>query len=292
MTAALSTLDELNTLPAADFKAALAPVFENSPWVAEGVASFRPFANLTALHKAMIAQIASLPDKAQVEFLRGHPRLSPETLRRGTTAESTAEQTAAGLNALDNVTIDRLDALNAAYEKKFDYPFILAVRRASLPTLLVTFERRLAASAEAERAEAFMEIAAISWMRLLDRVQPAPTGSVSTHVLDTVCAMPAAGLGVELWGRDTDGNSICLETFMTDANGASRRDLLGQGRLRAAQYEWRYDTPTYFAAKGYPTSARSFLGKISVAFSVWNPEEHFHIPLLLTPGSYMTYRGS
>lgn len=83
-----------------------------------------------------------------------------------------------------------------------------------------------------------------------------------------------------------------LETFTTDANGASERDLLGQGRLRAGVYEWRYDTPTYFASKGYATPARSFLGRIKVAFSVWNPEEHFHVPLLLTPGSYTTYRGS
>jgi 2-oxo-4-hydroxy-4-carboxy-5-ureidoimidazoline decarboxylase len=232
-----------------------------------------------------------LPDQAQIEFLRGHPRLSPETLRRGTTAESTAEQIAAGLNKLDEGTIERLDALNAAYERKFEYPFILAVRRASLATLMATFERRLSACAEAERAEALIEIAAISWMRLLDRVKPAPTGSVSTHVLDTVRAVPAAGLGVELWGRSTDGAAICLESFTTDANGASGRDLL-EGRLQAGLYEWRYDTPTYFAARGYPTTARSFLGKISVAFSVWNPEEHFHVPLLLTPGSYTTYRGS
>jgi 2-oxo-4-hydroxy-4-carboxy-5-ureidoimidazoline decarboxylase len=289
--AGLITLAVLNSLPAAEFKAALAPVFENAPWVAENVAQARPFASLTTLHKAMIAQIDGLDDTAQIAFLRGHPRLSPETLRQGTTAESTAEQTAAGLNALDGATVERLNELNAAYETRFGFPFILAVRRASLATLLATFERRLATSPEAERAEAMMEISAISWMRLLDRVEPAPTGSVSTHVLDTVRAQPAAGLGVELWRCDA-GGPIRVESFTTDANGASSRDLLGQGRLRAGQYEWRYDTPTYFAANGYPTSARSFLGQISVAFAVWNPEEHFHVPLLLTPGSYMTYRGS
>ncbi|MBI1201213.1 MAG: 2-oxo-4-hydroxy-4-carboxy-5-ureidoimidazoline decarboxylase [Rhodopseudomonas sp.] len=291
MSAALLTLDQLNAMDAAAFKAALGPVFENAPWVAEGAAKLRPFTSLTALHRAMIAQIAARPEADLIAFLRGHPRLSPETLRRGTTAESRAEQTAAGLNALDDTTVAKLDALNAEYEKKFGFPFILAVRRASLPTLLATFERRLTASADAERAEALMEITAISWMRLLDRVRPAPTGSVSTHVLDTVRATPAAGLGVELWGHDADGKAICLETFMTDANGASGRDLL-EGRLKPGQYEWRYDTPTYFASKGYPTTARSFLGKVSVAFSVWNPEEHFHVPLLLTPGSYTTYRGS
>ncbi len=290
--AATTTLAALNAMPATDFRAALAPVFENASWVAEGVAAKRPFASLTALHKTMTALIGAQSDEAQIAFLRGHPRLSPETLRKGTTAESTAEQTAAGIGALDKATIAKLTALNAAYDEKFGFPFILAVRAASLPTMLATFERRLAASPEAERAEALAEIQAISWMRLLDRVQPAPTGSLSTHVLDTVRAMPAAGLGVELWGPDAAGQPMCLESFITDANGASERDLLGEGRLRAGTYEWRYDTPTYFAARGYPTPARSFLGKVSVTFSVWNPEEHFHVPLLLTPGSYMTYRGS
>lgn len=292
MTADMINLDELNTLPAAQFAAALAPVFENAPWVAAGIAVTRPFASLTALHRAMLDQLATLGDEALVEFLRGHPRLSPDTLQRGTTAESTAEQTAAGLATVDTATRARLDALNDAFESKFGFPFILAVRHASLETLLATFERRLAAHAEAERREALMEIAAISWMRLLDRVRPAPTGSLSTHVLDTVRAAPAAGLGVELWRREPDGAMIRLEAFTTDANGASGRDLLGQGQLRAGQYEWRYDTPTYFAGLGYATLARSFLGKVSVAFSVWNPEEHFHVPLLLTPGSYTTYRGS
>lgn len=292
MTAELTSLEELNALPAAQFNAALAPVFENAPWIAAGAAAGRPFASLTALHRTMIEQLATLSGDQLIAFLRGHPRLSPDTLRRGTTAESTAEQTAAGLGAVDDATRAQLDALNAAFEAKFGFPFILAVRHASLATLLATFERRLAASPEAERAEAMMEIAAISWMRLLDRVRPAPTGSVSTHVLDTVRAAPAAGLGVELWRREPDGAMIRLEAFTTNLNGASERDLLGQGQLRAGQYEWRYDTPTYFAGHGYATVARNFLGKISVAFSVWNPEEHFHVPLLLTPGSYTTYRGS
>lgn len=288
----MTTLAALNAMPDADFAAALAPVFENAAWVAEATATKRPFVTLTDLHKAMMALVGGQSDDAQVCFLRGHPRLSPDTLRKGTTAESIAEQNAAGIGALDETTISKLDTLNAAYDMKFGFPFILAVRCASLPTLLATFERRLAATPDAERAEALREIEAISWMRLLDRVQPAPTGSLSTHVLDTVRAMPAAGLGVELWGQDASGQPACLERFTTDASGASDHDLLGQGRLRAGTYEWRYDTPTYFAAKGYPTPARSFLGKVTVAFSVWNPEEHFHVPLLLTPGSYMTYRGS
>lgn len=288
----LISLDALNAMSAGDFSASLGPVFENAPWVATAVAAHRPFASVTALHKAMMAEIAALPADRLVRFLSGHPRLSAETLRRGTTAESTAEQTAIGLDGLDAGLSGRLDMLNSAYEARFGFPFILAVRKASLATLFATFERRLAASPEAERAEALAEVSAISWMRLLDRVQAAPTGGVSTYVLDTVRAAPAGGLAVELWRRESNGDMTRIVSFVTNDDGACDGTLLEGGHLAAGTYEWRYDTSTYFARHGYSTPARSYLGKVQVAFTVWNPEEHFHVPLLLSPGSYTTYRGS
>ncbi|MEP9368342.1 2-oxo-4-hydroxy-4-carboxy-5-ureidoimidazoline decarboxylase [Xanthobacter sp. VNH20] len=289
---AVIDLATLNDASDAEFVATLAPVFEHSPWVAREVASARPFPTLTVLHRAMMATLSALDREALVTFLRVHPPLSPESLRGGTTPESIAEQSALGIATLDAAAAARLEALNAAYEKRFGFPFILAVRKASLDTLFATFERRLAASDEVERAEALEEISAISWMRLMDLVRPAPTGSLSTHVLDVVRATPASGLGVELWRHDQDGGMTRLEAFVTNAAGASERDLLGGGRLAAGTYEWRYDTSTYFARHGYATPARAYLGSVKVAFTVWNPEEHFHVPLLLSPGSYTTYRGN
>ncbi len=288
----LISLTELNALPPAEFCALLGSVFEHSGWVAEATADERPFASLTKLHQVMMGKIEALPVADQEAFLRGHPRLSPASLKTALTAESTAEQTAAGIAQLDSAARERLDGLNAAYEAKFGFPFILAVRYASFSTLMASFERRLNASPETERLEALKEISAITWMRLLDRVRPAPTGSLSTHVLDTVRAAPAAGLGAELWQKEINGTERQLFAFKTDANGASEVDLLGDGALTAGTYEWRFDTPSYFAAHGYATPARAFFGKINVAFTVWNPEEHFHVPVLLTPGSYTTYRGS
>jgi 2-oxo-4-hydroxy-4-carboxy-5-ureidoimidazoline decarboxylase len=81
-----------------------------------------------------------------------------------------------------------------------------------------------------------------------------------------------------------------LDSVTTNENGRCGVDLADG--LSFGTYEWRYDAPSYFAGHGYPTPARAFLGKIKVAFSVWNPEEHYHVPLLLTPGSYTSYRGS
>lgn len=284
-------LDDLNALGSGEYEAVLAPVFEHAGWVAQAVREQRPFTSLTALHAALLAALRDAGAGSVLAFLRGHPSLSPRSLRGKLTAESTAEQTAAGIDRLDADTEASLERMNEAYEAKFGMPFILAVRHASLATLLASFTRRLAASPEAEREEALQEIAAITWMRLLDRVRPAPTGALSTHVLDTVRACPAAGLGTELWRRGRDG-LVQLESLVTNANGSSSRDVLGGGRLAAGTYEWRYDTPAYFAGLGFATPARSFLREITVAFSVWNPEQHYHVPLLLTPGSYTTYRGS
>ncbi len=289
---AVIDLAALNDASETEFVEILAPVFENSPWVARKIVAARPFASLTALHRAMIAEIAALDRDRLAAFLRGHPPLSPESLRRGTTPESVAEQSALGIATLDSAIVARLEGFNVAYEARFGFPFILAVRQASIETLFATFERRLAASAEAERAEALAEISAISWMRLMDRVRPAPTGGLSTHVLDVVRATPAGGLGVELWRHEQDGGMTRIEAFVTNADGASAGNLLDGGRLVAGTYEWRYDTPTYFARNGYPTPARAYLGQVRVAFTVWNPEEHFHVPLLLSPGSYTTYRGN
>ena len=285
------TLDTLNAAPPADFAATLAPIFEHAAFVATDCVALRPFPSLTALHAAMVAVLAALPPDRQLAFLNGHPQLSPRSLRQAMTADSTAEQSAAGIGALDAATADRLDAMNALYQARFGFPFILAIRQASPATLLAAFSRRLLAGPEAERAEALAEIAAIGWLRLLARIQPAPTGSLSTHVLDTVRACPAAGLGVALY-RCEAAAKIHLMSFTTNANGASERHLLGGGQLRAGAYEWVYDTPSYFAAHGRPTAERAFLGQVVVGFSVWNPEQHFHVPLLLTPGSYTVYRGS
>ena len=285
------TVDGLNAATADSFAAIAAPVFENAPWVTEGLAAVRPFASLTALHGAMMQRLLAAPSGKQAAFLRGHPMLSPSALRQGITAESMAEQRAAGIDALDSAAAARLDAGNAAYHARFGFPFILAVRHATPAVIFAALERRTAAEPHAELAEALREIAAISWMRLLDRVAPAPTGGISLHVLDTVRSRPGAGLDGELWRCLPSQAAMCMARFTTDANGRAPT-MLGGGGLFAAMYEWRLDTGAYFARHGIPTPDRGFLPSLLVRFGVVNPEEHFHVPVLLAPGSYTTYRGS
>lgn len=286
MTAKRLTLAALNALPIDGFVAVLGAVYEHADWVAKAVAPARPFASLTELHRAMAAALGSATDEVMLAFLRGHPALSPGVLPAGLTEDSTNEQRSARLAALDTQAGARLMAANAAFAARFGFPFILAVRNASAATILAAVERRVGSSSAAEMAEALREVQAISWMRLLERISPAPAGALSLHVLDTARARPAAGLAGELWHGESR-----LATFTTDDAGRSGR-FLDAGQLESGGYEWRLDTAAYFAASGLPTWDRSFLPAVSVHFSVWNPEEHHHVPVLLTPGSYTTYRGS
>ena len=285
------SLAALNAVSADEFAALAGPLFENAAWVTQGLAAERPFASPTALHAAMIRRIDGASDDIKRAFLRGHPMLSPATLRQGTTAESTAEQRSGRIDTMDDDAAARLDAANDAYLARFGFPFILAVRHASLATILAAMERRSSAAPAAEFGEALREIEAISWRRLLDRVAPAPTGGISLHVLDTARTRPASGLGGELWHVPSEGAGSCLARFVTDDNGRAAT-MPGGGQLVAGSYEWRLDTAAYLARNGVPTLDRSFLPAVSVRFAVMNPEQHFHVPVLLSEGAYIVYRGS
>ncbi len=284
-------LAALNEAAPEAFAAATEPLFEDAPWITQGLAEARPFASLTALHAAMMTRLHAASELTKLAFLRGHPMLSPTTLRQGTTAESTLEQRLARIDALDEAAAAQLDAANAAHLERFGFPFILAVRHASLATILGAMERRLQAAPHAEMIEALREVEAISWMRLLDRVAPAATGGISLHVLDTARSRPAAGLRGELWQCPAGSAPVRVAIFITDGSGRVAK-LLGDGELVACRYEWRLDTTAYFARHGAATLDRAFLPAVCVRFGVANPEEHFHVPLLLSPGSYTTYRGS
>lgn len=285
------SLAALHALSDDAFEAVIAPLFENAPWVTAGLAAARPFASLTVLHAAAMARLHAADDAVQRAFLRGHPTLSPATLRQGITPDSLAEQRSAGIDAIGGQDAATLDAANAAHLARFGIPFILAARGTSLATILAAMRRRASASPAAEQAEALREVEAISWMRLLDRVEPAGTGGISTHVLDTVRTRPGAGLEGELWSVAPNVTARCLARFVSDENGRVAT-MLGDGALVAGAYELRLEVAAYLARHGAATLDRSFFSSVSVRFAVMNPEDHFHIPVLLSNGAYTAYRGS
>lgn len=166
------TLEELNRLPVAAFTEKLGAIFEHSPWVAEQAAARRPFADVAALHAAMVDAIEAAGEEAQVRLIRAHPELGGKLAMRGElTAESTQEQAGAGLNQCSPEEFAALTDLNRRYGEKFGFPFILAVRGHNRQSIIGEFTRRIELAPEAEQAESLRQIYRIGLFRLQDLVR-------------------------------------------------------------------------------------------------------------------------
>ena len=167
-------LQQLNAMPADEFVARLAGIFEHSPWVAERAASGRPYASRQALLDAMRAAVDTAAPDERMALIRAHPQLGARGLSQATlTAASAGEQRGAGLLACTSADFARLDALNAAYLEKFGMPFIMAVRGHDHVSIIANFEARLANDPATERHAALREIGLIAGFRLADAVTAA-----------------------------------------------------------------------------------------------------------------------
>jgi 2-oxo-4-hydroxy-4-carboxy-5-ureidoimidazoline decarboxylase len=291
------SLDQLNALGAADFTAALADIYEHSPWVAEAAAAKRPFATLAALHKAMMAAVRAAPAEAKLALVKAHPDLAGKAARAGAlTAKSTNEQASAGLDALSEAEFARFHALNDGYKAKFGIPFIICVRRHSKDSILSEFERRLAQDKDDAFDTALGEIFRIAALRLDSKVTApaglAMHGRLSTHVLDTHGGMPAAHVPIELWELSRDGAARLLLRAVTNQDGRTDKPLIAERPVPIGNYELRFAVAGYFRSRGVELAEPPFLDVVPIRFSVAEPEGHYHVPLVVSPWSYSTYRGS
>jgi len=115
-------------------------------------------------------------------------------------------------------------------------------------------------------------------------------GKLSTHVLDLTAGRPAAGLRISL--RRVSPDPAPLKTVVTNADGRTDQPLLAAAELAVGTYELEFHVGEYFAARGVPVSTPPFLDVVPVRFGVADPSASYHVPLLVTPWAYNTYRGS
>lgn len=114
---------------------------------------------------------------------------------------------------------------------------------------------------------------------------------LSTHVLDTMHGAPAAGMAVALY--TTRGDSATLvKRFVLNADGRSDGPLYDNDSLRVGTYRLSFEVAAYFKARGVQLPEPNFLDKVSLDFGVAHTDQHYHVPLLVSPWSYSTYRGS
>ena len=165
------SLEELNARDRAGFTAALGHVFEHSPWVAEETWAARPFSTVADLHAALCQRMRAAPRDRQLALIRAHPDLAGRLARsRQLTAESTREQSSAGLDRLTDEELDTFVRLNSAYTEKFGFPFIICARLNAKDAIVQAMRRRVNHEVETEFSTALDEIAKIAQLRLADTI--------------------------------------------------------------------------------------------------------------------------
>ena len=174
------TLQELNAATPEAAAQMLDGLYEHTPWIAAQALAARPFGSLAALKHAMVRVLAQAPREAQVALVRAHPELAGKAMVAQTlTAESTNEQSKAGLTQCTPEEFARIQQLNADYNARFGFPFILAVRGPrgtglAKQEIIDTFARRLDNPPDFELAEALRNIHRIAEIRLNDKFGVVP----------------------------------------------------------------------------------------------------------------------
>lgn len=175
------TLAQLNAAAPAEASALLDGLYEHSPWIAEKALARRPFVSLAQLKRAFIEVLDDAGRDARLALIRAHPELAGKAMVSGTlTAESTDEQSRSGLTHCTPAEFKRVQELNAAYNTKFGWPFILAVRGPrglglARKQIIDTFARRLGNHPDFELAECLRNIHRIAEIRLNDKFGHEPT---------------------------------------------------------------------------------------------------------------------
>jgi 2-oxo-4-hydroxy-4-carboxy-5-ureidoimidazoline decarboxylase len=165
------TLAVLNSADSGDFVGAIGHLFEHSPWVAEETYEARPFASLDELHHALCETMLSASAEKQMALIRAHPDLAGRLAKAGQlTADSTKEQSAAGLDKLTADEAAEIQRLNDAYKARFEFPFIICARLNAKDTILASMRSRVGNTPEAEHSTALAEIAKIARLRLNEAV--------------------------------------------------------------------------------------------------------------------------
>ncbi|KQT14316.1 2-oxo-4-hydroxy-4-carboxy-5-ureidoimidazoline decarboxylase [Ramlibacter sp. Leaf400] len=175
------TLEKLNAANAQEAAALLDGLYEHSPWIAQAALEQQPFRSLAHLKHAMARTVDEAGAERQLALLRAHPELAGKAMVSKTlTTESTNEQGKAGLTDCTPAEFEKIQQLNADYNAKFGFPFILAVRGPrggglTRAEIIETFERRLGNPVDFERGEALRNVHRIAEIRLNDRFGVSPS---------------------------------------------------------------------------------------------------------------------
>lgn len=302
--AAKPTVPQLLTKPKTEVMDILGGIYEHSPWIAEKF--YQEFlqdknpaetniVNVRDLHRAMASIVDESTHEQKLELLRSHPDLCAKIEKLKTlTKESQEEQSRAGLGSLTDDEKESFTRMNDEYKAKFGFPFILAARNVTKYTVLAAIEGRLHCTREAEFAGALVQVGKIAWMRLLAALDTSGNkGFLTCHVLDTAHGCPAEGMRIHLTRLSPPEHAGFVKEFVTNYDGRLECGAALKGDdFIPGTYEWTFFVGDYFARMNTVTSGVPFLNELPLRFGIDDPEEHYHVPLLVSPWGYSTYRGS
>ncbi len=278
---------ELNDLDEEAFVTLLGDVFEHAPWVARATWRAGPFGSVAALHAAMVATLHDAGPDRHRALLAAHPELArPGPL----TPASAAEQASHGLDLLQASEATHWAEQNALYRTRFGFPFVIAVRgQRDRAAILAALAARLEHDEPTELGIALAEVAKIARFRLDDLLADSPTGRLTVHVLDTASGRPAEGMAVELFRIEQDGRAA-LGAWHTNADGRCDAPLLAGEAMAPGHYELVFAVAAWRAERG--DADPGFYDTVPIRFRVADPAAAHHVPLILSPYGYATYRGS
>ena len=320
------TVSELMAKGPTEVASYLEGIYEHSAWVAEELSKcdLTQYTTVTKLAEAMKAIVEGSSYDQKLELLRAHPDLCEKVGRlEALTMESQEEQSRSGLQSLTEEELTSFNHMNEAYRTKCGFPFILAVRNASKQTVLAALEGRLQNSVETEFTIAMQQVHKIAWMRLLTKLSTDDAnGFLTCHVLDTANGIPAQKMRITLTRLSPPETAGVIGEFVTNDDGRLEGGpaLKGGKEFTVGVYEWTFyvgdvslfrlaylnhhwinahkSIPLshlllqYFASKGTFTSGQPFIDVVPLRFGIDNPDDHYHVPLLVSPWSFSTYRGS
>ncbi len=157
------TIANLNQMSQEEFTAALGDIWEDTPEIAKQSWQKKPFANLEDLYQEMVAVVDNMSDEKKLALIQAHPDLGSKAKMA---EASVQEQAGVGLDRLSESEYEHFLELNQAYQNKFGFPFIVAVKYHTKESILADFETRLENNQEQEKKQALKEITKIARLRL------------------------------------------------------------------------------------------------------------------------------
>jgi 2-oxo-4-hydroxy-4-carboxy-5-ureidoimidazoline decarboxylase len=291
------TVTELLAKSDNEIIAFLGGIYEHSSWVAQDLVKVDTSAirTVTGLANAMKSIVDGSSQDRKMELLRAHPDLCEKVGKlEELTKESREEQSRAGLQSLTEDEVTLFNKYNTEYREKFGFPFILAVRNASKNTVLSALEGRVGNPNEVEFVGALQQVHKIAWMRLLSSLNTDDAqGFLTCHVLDTANGCPAAKMRIHLHRLSPPEGAGLIGEYITNDDGRLEGGPALKGKdFQVGTYEWTFYVADYFASRGTPFPGTPFLDEVPLRFGIDNPDDHYHVPLLVSPWSFSTYRGS